>query len=55
MLSVSELGNYELCHDPQGQNIYPFQSAQQGPHLVQPKIHQSIDLAIMFTEDTKLC
>lgn len=38
MTFVSEHGNYELCHDPPGQNIYPFQSALQGPHLVQPRL-----------------
>lgn len=36
MKSAFEYENYELCHDLQDQNIYPFQSVQVGPHYVQP-------------------
>ena len=35
---VSEYENYELCHGPRDQNIYHFQSAQEGPHPEQPDV-----------------
>lgn len=48
MTFAFEYGNFELCHDQQDQNIYPFQSVQEDPHRKQPRDIKSLIMRKIF-------